>query len=88
MYLQQNAFDEVDAASSPERQKYVFDVVYDILKREYVFKDKNEARDFFYKLRQSFIDWNYIKMDTDRFKQQEESIKKLVEEYTKHEKSI
>ncbi|HDN59570.1 MAG TPA: V-type ATP synthase subunit A [Candidatus Marinimicrobia bacterium] len=88
VYLQQNAFDEVDAASSPERQKYVFDVVYDILKREYVFKDKNEARDFFYKLRQSFIDWNYIKMDTDRFKQQEESIKKLVEEYTKHEKGI
>jgi len=88
VYLQQNAFDEVDAASSPERQKYVFDVVYDILKRDYNFKDKNQARDFFYKLRQSFIDWNYIKMDTDEFNKQEKSIKQLVEEYTKNEESI
>lgn len=83
VYLQQNAFDEVDAASSPERQKYVSDKIYDILETDFHFEDKEGARDFFYDLRQKFIDWNGTSMESDDFKKQEKLIdetKKMVTE--------
>ncbi len=78
VYLQQNSFDEVDGASSPERQKYVFTKVVEILKTDYDFKDKNDAREFFTELRQRFIDWNYIDMSDDAFKKQEKAFTELI----------
>lgn len=73
-YLQQNGFDKVDAATAAERQKYVFSKVVNVLQREFTFRDKDEARAFFYKLRHSFIDWNYKAWESDEFKKQEEEI--------------
>ena len=63
VYLQQNSFDPVDAAVSPERQKSVFALVIRVLGSSFDFKDKDEARDWFYKLRQSFLDMNGIGME-------------------------
>jgi V/A-type H+/Na+-transporting ATPase subunit A len=83
VYLQQNAFDAVDAATSAERQLYVFQKVYGVLKNEFTFADKDQARDVFYQLRQMFIDWNYIADDAEEFKEQEEKINSLIEEYSK-----
>ncbi len=77
VYLQQNAFDPVDAATAPERQKYVMEKIYDILTRDFSFEDKDAARDFFTDLRQKFVDLNYIAMDTDEFKKQEKLIDDL-----------
>ncbi|MDP8258395.1 MAG: V-type ATP synthase subunit A [Candidatus Aadella gelida] len=74
IYLQQNGFDEVDAATTGERQKYVFEKIDTILQKEFSFKDKTQARQFFYALRHKFIDWNYIKWDSDKFKSQEKEI--------------
>ena len=82
VYLQQNSFDKVDGASSPERQKYVFKKVHEVLTKKFALKDKQEARRFFNKLRQLFIDWNYIDMKTDKFKVQEKLITQLIEEYS------
>ncbi len=80
VYLQQNAFDKVDAASSPDRQAYVFEKVHAVLSREFKYKDKEDARAFFNTLRQAFIDWNYIAMDNPAFKKQELLIDGLIEE--------
>ena len=88
VYLQQNAFDKVDAASSEERQKYVFDVVKKILDTEFILEEKEQAREFFNRLRQLFIDWNYIEMDSTEFKNQEQAIEKLMKEYSENEKSL
>lgn len=88
VFLQQNAFDEVDAASSEERQKYVFDVVERVLETEFILEEKEQAREFFNRLRQLFIDWNYIKMDSTEFKSQEGAIEKLIKEYSENEKSL
>ncbi len=88
VYLQQNAFDEVDAATSVERQKYVFQKVHDVLMRDFPFKDKEHARNFFYQLRHLFIDWNYKKWGSDDFKKQEESITNFIEGYFKDEESL
>lgn len=74
VYLQQNAFDKVDAATTEERQKYVFEKILRILKQEMSFKDKEEAREYFYNLRHRFIDWNYKEWGTKEFKEQEEKI--------------
>jgi len=76
VYMQQNGFDPVDAACSPERQKYVFSKIYEILKKKFEFKDKTEARSFFHTLRQLFVDWNYMEWESNKFKAQEKEVDK------------
>ncbi len=88
VYLQQNAFDEVDAATMADRQKHVFDFIYEILTAEFDFDDKGDARKFFQNLRQKFIEWNSIKMDSEEFASREEEIKKNVSERAKHAKNL
>ena len=58
VYLQQNAFSEVDASTPAERQKEMFDVVEKALLADYTFTEKDESRRFFLSLQQAFIDWN------------------------------
>lgn len=78
VYLQQNAFDEVDAATTEERQKYVFHVIYEILETEFSFDSKDIARRFFQGLRQKFIEWNSIEWNMEDFKQKERGIRNEV----------
>jgi V/A-type H+-transporting ATPase subunit A len=68
VYFQQNSFDEVDQAASPERQRYVFRHILRILGSSLNFKDKEEARTWFNGLRQKFIDYNYSPWQSDKFK--------------------
>jgi len=75
VYLQQNAFDEVDAATIAERQMHVFHVIYEILEKKFDFKDKDSGRKFFQTLRQKFIEWNSIEWKTDDFFAKEKDIK-------------
>lgn len=88
VFLQQNAFDDVDSASGEERQKFVFEWVKKVLDTSFHLESKENARDFFNRLRQLFIDWNYIKMDSSEFKTQKESISKLIMEYSENEKGL
>ena len=84
VYLQQNTFDEVDGATSLERQKYVFDKVYQVLAGEFKLTDRDLARRYFLELRQNFIDWNYHKMDSKEFKELEAAIDAKMKEYRLH----
>ncbi len=79
VYLQQNGFDPVDASTDAKRQEYVFSkIVTNILRKEFSFSDKEDARHFFYALRQFFIDWNYKKWKTKEFSKQENKINELL----------
>ncbi|MFH1782597.1 MAG: V-type ATP synthase subunit A [Candidatus Omnitrophota bacterium] len=78
VYLQQNAFDEVDAATIDERQKYIFHIIYEILKKEFKFQDKDIARKFFQGLRQKFLEWNSCAWEGNDFKTREEEIKRII----------
>ena len=79
VYLQQNGFDPVDAATGEERQKYVFSkIVNDILKKKFNFTDKDEARKFFYNLRHLFVDWNYKAWGQEDAKKEERKIDQLL----------
>lgn len=81
VYLQQNAFDKVDAATAPDRQVYVFDQVHRVLTGSFSFTGKEQVRDFFYRLRQLFIDWNYTEWQSPEFKEQEAKVTSLIQEY-------
>ena len=78
VYLQQNSFDPIDAACSPERQRCVFAVIYDVLTRRYSLTDKREIRGFFNQLRQEFLDWHNTEFQTPAFEAQQ---KKLTDYY-------
>jgi V/A-type H+-transporting ATPase subunit A len=74
VYLQQNTFDPVEAATSDARQRLVFGVVMQVLDAAPKFADKEAARQFFNRLRQLFIDWNYLPPGTDQFRQQQDAV--------------
>ena len=77
VYLQQNSFDEVDAAADVERQTYVFKLLLKVLGSDFVLESKDEARGYFNQLRQKFIDWNYSVWQGDEFKKNEADIQQL-----------
>lgn len=80
VYLQQNTFDAVDGATQESRQKYVFAKVASVLKKGFVFEEKEEARRWFLELRQLFIDWNYEPADSEDFKNTERAIETKIGE--------
>ena len=81
VYLQQNAFDEVDAATIEERQKYVFHALHGIMESGFNFKDKDSARKFFQGLRQVFIEWNSSEWQSDGFYKKENQVKEICKKY-------
>jgi len=82
VYLQQNAFNDVDAASSVERQKHVFGFISRLLKTKLKFTDKEAARGFFQTLTQATRDWNQLAFESDEFKKQEEQLDHQIAEVT------
>ena len=64
VYLQQDAFDPVDASMSTERQKESFALVRRLIERDYHFKDKEQARSFFTRLTGLYKNLNYAKQDS------------------------
>ena len=80
VYLQQNTFDEVDGATSAERQRYMFDRISKVLNGSFSFPDKDTARRYFLELRQMFMDLNYLPMDSEEFRKQEAGIEAKIAE--------
>ncbi|MCX5668393.1 MAG: V-type ATP synthase subunit A, partial [Candidatus Omnitrophica bacterium] len=89
VYLQQNAFDEVDEATPADRQKYVFSFIYqNVLKQEFDLPGKEEALSFFQKLRQIFKGWNSIQWKTPGFEKCEKEIRSVLEEKARNKEKI
>ena len=77
VYLQQNSFDLIDANSTRERQRYVTDKLIYVLGSDYALDNKDDARVFFNRMRQRFIDLNYTEFESDAFKEAEKNIDAL-----------
>lgn len=77
-YLQQNAFDEVDEATSAERQKYIFNFIYNILETPFVFQDKAAALNYFQRLRQLLRTWNSAAWQSHEFSEVEKELSALL----------
>ena len=80
VYLQQNAFDPVDASVDTERQRYVFKLLFKVLGGKFKISSKDEARDFFNNIRQRFIDLNGSEWESDDFTKVEGDINNLINE--------
>lgn len=63
VYLQQDAFDAVDASCTLERQKLNFNKVYQLVNQEYNFTDKSQIHDYFTRLTGLFKNFNYAAED-------------------------
>ncbi|MFA5311470.1 MAG: V-type ATP synthase subunit A [Candidatus Omnitrophota bacterium] len=79
VYLQQNAFDPVDEATSQERQEYVFGFIRGILEGNFNFKEKGQALQFFQKLKQLFKGWNSTEFNLEEFRKIQEELDMLIE---------
>ena len=78
VYLQQNTFDKVDSACGAERQEYTFNKILTVLDKKFDFEDKSQARTYFLKLQQEFLDWNYTPWQSVGFNEAEARIDKML----------
>ena len=77
VYLQQNSFDLIEANCGKDRQRYVTDKLIYVLGSEFALTSKDDARSFFNRMRQKFIDWNYTEFESEAFKNAEKEIDAL-----------
>lgn len=77
VYLQQNSFDAVESNCITERQRYVIDKLIYVLGSDYDLSQKDDARSFFNRMRQKFIDLNYTIWESKEFREAEADIDKL-----------
>lgn len=87
VYLQQNAYDEVDEATPAQRQEYVFNFIYrNILEQEFELGNKARALHFFQGLRQFFKSLNSSPWQSQEFKNIEKEIINAINEKLKSTK--
>ena len=77
-YLQQDSFNDVDAACSADRQRHVFGVLCEVLDAPMAFASRDEARSFFLRLTQTMKDWNVTAWDSDAFREGEAKVRAAV----------
>ncbi len=66
-YLQQNAFDEVDAATPKDRQQFVFDKILEVMDLEFDFDSKEQARSTLVYIQDLFRNWNYAPPESEEY---------------------
>lgn len=80
-FLQQDAFDEVDAVSSMDRQKYMLDFILDICEMNFEFDNFELCRSYFQNLINLLRQMNYSPMDSEQFNDYLQQINKLLQEH-------
>ncbi len=83
VFLQQDAFDEIDALCPMDRQKYMLDLVLAICDINFDFEDFEKCRGFFKELINDLRQMNYTKFHSEEFENYAGKINKLIEDYGK-----
>ncbi|MBR0082761.1 MAG: V-type ATP synthase subunit A, partial [Bacteroidales bacterium] len=68
-FLQQDAFDAIDAVCPLERQKYMLDLILDICSRNFKFEDYEKCRSYFKELINILRQMNYSEFKSESFNQ-------------------
>ncbi|MDM4018259.1 V-type ATP synthase subunit A [Roseiconus lacunae] len=76
-YLQQDAFDEVDAFMPRDRQLESLRLLKSIVYQNYDFKSRDEARDYFTKVTGTYKNWNYSASGTPDYERLKSEIEEL-----------
>ncbi|MBQ1656672.1 MAG: V-type ATP synthase subunit A, partial [Bacteroidales bacterium] len=79
-FLQQDAFDAIDAVCPMERQKYMLDLILDICRREFNFEDYEQCRSFFKEMINILRQMNYSEFKSEGFENYRSSLFKLLSE--------
>ena len=77
VYLQQDAFDPVDVSTPTERQKASFQLIRRLIEREYDFRDKEHARDYFIRLTGLYKNLNYAAWRSQQYQDLADEITEL-----------
>ena len=77
-FLQQDAFDDVDALCPISRQKFMLDLILDICDRHFEFDDFEQCRNYFKQLINILRQMNYSKFDSEQFKDYQQQLSKLL----------
>lgn len=80
VFLQQDAFHEVDGVTSPDRLRMMFNMAGQIIQSPVAIRGKQEIRSHFNYLRQAFIDWNMMASDDAQFEKQWTKIQNLIKQ--------
>ncbi|MCF8302055.1 MAG: V-type ATP synthase subunit A [Bacteroidales bacterium] len=78
--LQQDAFDEIDASTPIERQRYMLDKVLEIYRTRFEFDSFEDVAQYFKRLINELKQMNYSKYDSDKFKEHEKQLEQIMEE--------
>ncbi len=78
-FLQQDAFDEVDALCPIERQKYMLGLIVGICERDFHFEDFEECRSYFKQMINILRQMNYSEFQSDKFKEYQQQLSKLLQ---------
>ena len=81
VYLQQDAFDDVDSNCSLSRQQACFELVVSLIRQQYNFTDKEVARDYFVKLTGLFKNLNYSHDGSPEYNSYIQKIEELRSQY-------
>ena len=82
VYLQQDAFDEVDACMPRDRQLESFKLVKSLIDRKYQFQDKQEIQKFFTKVTGLYKNLNYSKKESPDYERYSQDILSLVDQHS------
>jgi V/A-type H+-transporting ATPase subunit A len=82
VYLQQDAFDDVDVSMPRERQSESFDLLKGLIQKDYQFRDKDEAREFFTRLTGLYKNLNYSAPESEEEKKYRQEIDGLAAQYS------
>ena len=77
-FLQQDAFDAIDAVSSMERQKFMLDLILDICDKTFDFDDFESCRGFFKQIINILKQMNYSEYQGEKFKEYQRQLSKLL----------
>jgi V/A-type H+-transporting ATPase subunit A len=81
VYLQQDAFDDVDASMPRERQAESFELVKELIDADYDFKDRDAAREFFTHITGLYRNWNYAAQDSPEYERYKGEIRALAQQH-------
>ena len=78
-FLQQDAFDPIDALCPLERQKYMLNLIMSICERDFEFEDYERCREYFKQLINDLRQMNYSEFGSADFKEYNNQLSKLLE---------
>ncbi len=82
VFLQQDAFDDVDVSMPLERQKESLGLLKAIIEKDYGFEDKDEAMNFFTRITGLYKNFNYSPTDSQAYQKYRREIEALVAEHS------